>query len=239
MTSKQSLNPLKGKTGWRRFIGVKRLIALSMLAALGYIAWRLRQEGLLHPEAIQSMLSEHPVQSVLLFTGFFMLAVLTTFPSLPLNLAAGYFWGGILGGVLIASAGSLAAIIAFVLARTTIGQPLAHRFDNRIVAKLQSEFDAKGWRFVAFARLNPIMPTGALNYLFGLTSLKLRTYATTTFVFLLPPSIAFAILGEQAGGFMIEGQTQTWVQTALWIAAGATLLIAVKYLSKILNQSKE
>src|SRR5262249_38057404 len=95
---------------------------------------------------------------------------------------------------------------------------------NRLIAEIQREFEAKGWWFVAFARLNPIFPTGPLNYILGLTSISGLVYAWVTFVFLLPPSMAIAYVGEQLGTFVIGGAVPSALNTMLVISGAVTLL---------------
>lgn len=78
--------------------------------------------------------------------------------------------------------------MVFAAARSVFGRPLAARFDNEFISQVQKEFDDKGWRFIAFVRLNPVFPTRPLNYILGLTGIAFFTYVWATFVFLLPPS---------------------------------------------------
>ena len=86
-----------GKTGLRRFIGPKRIMVLIVLAVLVGVAWYLRQQGWLDPSAIQHLIEQYPVTAPIVFAAIYAIAMLSALPTLPVNLAAGLFWGLWLG----------------------------------------------------------------------------------------------------------------------------------------------
>jgi uncharacterized membrane protein YdjX (TVP38/TMEM64 family) len=222
-----------GKTGLRRFIGPKRIMILAMLAVLVGVAWYLRREGWLDPSAIQRLIEQYPVTAPIVFAVIYGIAMVSALPTLPVNLAAGLFWGPLLGGLYSTSGTTIGAVAAFLLTRSVLGQPLARRFDNRIIAEIQREFEAKGWLFLAFVRLNPIFPTGPLNYLLGLTAVDTVTYVWTTFVFNLPPSIAVAWIGYSLGTFVMQGEIADTMRTILAVSAAVTALAALAYAARL------
>lgn len=227
------------KKGLRRYIGPKRIILLVILAITVGFAWHLYHQGILKPEMLTEWISAYPFASVAAFTLLYVFSVVAALPTLPFNLAAGIFWGPVLGGVIATAGSSLGAVVAFFAARILFGQPLASKFDHRIVSWLQREFDEKGWRFIAFVRSNPIFPTGLLNYIFGLTSVRTMTYIWATVLFLFPPSLAFAILGHEMGTFVVEGENANLVRGAIAVSAAITILVALKFAGKYLNHRRE
>lgn len=219
----------------RRGLLGKSILALLIAGSMA-TAWWLRQRGLFQPDRFEHLLASHPVASVLLFVAAYAVSVLTLIPTLPLNLAAGVFWGALPGG-LIATIGSvLGTIAAFHAARQVFGQPLARRFNGPRVARLQQEFDTKGWRLIAFLRLNPALPTGPINYVLGLTSIDTFTYSWATAVFLLPPSLAMALIGHEMGSFIARGAVADLVRMIIGISAAAIALTGMWYLARLLNQ---
>ncbi len=216
------------KQGWRRFIGPKRLILLVIfgggLAALHY----LRLHGHLTPELVFRFIQEHPVSAPLLFIAFYIISTTFLVPALPLNLGAGIFWGPFWGSIL-ATLGFLGgAIPAFLLSRTALGQPLAARFNNRFVLWLQTELDTRGWKVVAFTRLNPIFPSGPLNFVFGLSSISFATFVWATLVFVYPPALAFAIIGYASGQFLLQGLSGDLWQAVMLISLAVTALFLIR-----------
>jgi uncharacterized membrane protein YdjX (TVP38/TMEM64 family) len=122
---------------------------------------------------------------------------------------------------------------SFAIARWILGQPLARRFPHARVQRLQELYAEHGWKFVAFARLNPIFPTGLLNYLFGLTSIGLVPYSWATALFLLPPSLAVAWLGREIGSFTLHGETGRIWQSVLAGSAAITILCGLRLAAKL------
>ena len=196
------------RQGIHRIIGRKRLVVLGLFLPLVIGAWYLRAEGLLRPELLSTVVDDYPILTALAFLLIYVLSVLGTLPTLLLNLAAGLFWGPVLGGLIATAASGGGAVGAFLIARGLLGRPLARRVDNRFVAWLQDEFEAKGWRFIAFVRVNPVFPTGALNCILGLTSVRTSTYILASLLFLFPPTLAFAIVGYEIGSFVVEGEVK-------------------------------
>ncbi|MHB1606647.1 MAG: TVP38/TMEM64 family protein [Leptospirales bacterium] len=227
------------REGLRRYIGPKRIAVLIGLVALVLLTLHLRQKGFLKPEILENYIRDYPLRSAILFIGIYVVSIMSSLPTLPLNLAAGFFWGGWAGGLIATMAGGLGATFSFLAARIAFGQPLAQRFDHRLVTRLQDEFDQKGWRFIAFVRLNPIFPTGVLNYVFGLTSIRFWTYAWASVIFLFPPSLLFGIIGDRAGTFLVEGKTSDLMRTILIISLAVTLLISLRFFARLISQTKE
>lgn len=227
---------LESKHGVRRYIGPKRIVAAAALTALIIGTWSLRRQGAIDPALLEIFVRDHAVSAPLIMILVYALGVLSGLPTLPLNLAAGVFWGPVIGGLISTGAMTLGAVIAFAAARSIFGRPLARRFDNKAVAIFQHEFEEKGWRFIAFVRLNPIFPTGPLNYLLGLTGIDAYTYIWATFVFLLPPAIAVAFMGHSIGTFVVEGNVTNVITLVLAVSAGVTALTALAYGARLLTQ---
>jgi uncharacterized membrane protein YdjX (TVP38/TMEM64 family) len=233
-----ALGLLSRKQGVRQYIGPKRIILLLIFVSLCAVAWRWQRTGEFDPVALRALLERHPVAAVAIFLAVYAISVLTALPTLPLNLAAGLFWGPLLGGVISMVGTACGAIGAFFAARLLLGQPLARRFDSRLITWLQQEFDRKGWRLIAFLRLNPIFPTGPLNYILGLTSISARTYSWATPVFLLLPCIAVALIGHEVGAFVSQGRTADWLGTMIAISAAITFLIGLRYGARYLRYTR-
>lgn len=213
------------KRGWRRYSWPKRLILLGIfgggLAALHY----LRLHGDLTPELVFRFIQEHQVSAPLIFLAFYTISTIFLVPTLPFNLGAGILWGPFWGSIL-ATLGCLGgAIPAFLIARTALGQPLATRFNNRFLLWLQAELDTRGWKVVAFTRLNPIFPSGPLNFVFGLSSISFATYVWATVVFIYPPALAFAIIGYSSGQFLVQGLSGDLWKAIMFVSLAVALFL--------------
>lgn len=234
------LRSLQKKRGVRRYIGPKRIFLLIFFILFLYFFWDYYRSGAFNPAIIEQYRDGYPIGAVVLFIVVYALSVIASLPSLPLNLAAGFFWGGLAGGMLSTLGVTLGGWISFLLARTLIGRPLMGRFHNKWACIVQSEFERSRWKFVAFARVNPIIPTGPLNYLLGLTSLSNKDFLWTAFVFLLPPSIAVAYIGDILQTFTShQSSVNDIVKGILIISAAVTFLVVLKFFVKIFTKRME
>ena len=224
----------KRKSGIRRYVGPKRILILGMLVLGVMYIWNLHQQGALDPSMVEHYRDQYPILAIFFFVLIYAVFILAAVPSLPMNLAAGYFWGGVLGGVYSALGVTLGGWVSFVSARWVLGQPLAKRINHRWSDRIQREFDRNGWKFVAFARINPIIPTGPLNYMLGLTSLTHIGFLWVTFVFILPPSIAMAYLGDTLQTFSADQiEVREAVKEILFFSAAVTLFVVLKFVLRV------
>jgi len=231
------LEQFKKKKGIRRFIGPKRIAFILLFALVAFWGWNAYKTGELSPEIFSTLVQDYPLGSVVLFIAAYIASVIFLIPTMPLNLAAGFFWGGILGGIYTSLGVTLGSWFAFLIARWVIGQPLAQSFDNGLAGKVRESFDKNGWKFVAFARINPIFPTGPLNYLLGLTSLKSVTFLWTTFIFLIPPSVAVAYIGDVLQTFSAQNEeVETIIRKIVIASAAITIFVIFKYIGSILSK---
>jgi len=109
----------------------------------------------------------------------------------------------------------------------SIGQRLTDNFERKWVKELQTGFKKNDWKFVAFLRVNPIIPTGPLNYLLGLTSLSRYKFLWTTFVFLLLPAIAVAYIGGSLHEYSTQDATTKESIKNISIASAAIVFLAL------------
>lgn len=228
-----SLEAVEQKKCFTRHISPRRIVFFLLFLVLLAGAWSLYRGGVLNPAGIAEMRAHHPVLAVFAFILVYAVSVLASLPSLPLNLAAGYFWGGLTGGIYAACGSIFGGWAAFGASRLLMGQVLAARTSNKWAARVAVEFDRAGWKFVAFARINPIIPTGPLNYLLGLTSLSHAGFLGAS-LFLLPPSIVVAYIGDVLRSFTATAPgVQADMRDLLIGSACITFLVFARFVTKI------
>jgi len=221
---------LEGKHGVKRYIGPKRFVLFALFLALIFWTWNVYQTGAFSPAIIEQYRSQYPVQAVVFFILLYAASVVACLPSLPLNLAAGFFWGGLLGGVISTLGVTLGGWLAFSVARGIFGQQLNRRFDDKWLAAVSRGLINGGWKYVAFARINPIIPSGPLNYLLGLTSLTTKAFIVISLVFILPPSVAVAYIGDTLQTFTTHQiDVEKSIKSILIISAAITFLVAIQF----------
>ena len=220
------------KPGLRRYIGPKRVIIILLFSACLIVLWYLRKHGYLTPETVFQFVHDYPVWGPAIFITVYLLSVVALIPTLPFNLGAGFLWGPLWGTVFSVAGSGLGAMTAFLIARTAVGQPLARRFDNAMARWLQDELATKGWRVVAFTRINPVFPSGPLNFVLALTSITFPCYAWSSLVFMTPPTMVFSFIGHSVGGFMLDGEATRLVRLVMVVSLALAALVMVKMISR-------
>lgn len=216
------------KTAPKPFKVLQCVILVTLFIIGACTVWNLwRQDMLTLGKAIATV-HEYPVLSPVLFVAVYAVAMFFIIPTLPLNIGAGLIWGGLLGAVYTVLGSTLGGCFAFIFSRSAFGQPLARSFQFRLMKGLVQTVSKGGWRVVAFVRLNPVIPSGVVNFLFGLTSLSFRTFLWATLVFSFPMAWVIAYLGFSTGSLMLNGDIAVLLRT-LGILCGLALLI---YLGK-------
>lgn len=220
------------KQGLRRYIGPKRVVIILLFSASLLVLWYLRKHGYLTPETVFQFVHDYPVWGPVIFVTVYLVSVVALIPTLPFNLGAGFLWGPLWGTVFSVAGSGLGAITAFLMARTAVGQPLARRFDNAMAQWLQKELDTKGWRLVAFTRINPVFPSGPLNFVLALTSITFPCYAWSSLVFMTPVALVFCIIGHSVGGFMLDGEATRLVRLVMVLSLALVVLMGIILLSR-------
>ena len=220
------------------FFWKKRGFFLFVFFVFIIFIWYFYRNGLFNPNIIEKYNTHYPIFSIGLFIITYAVLVISSIPTLPLNLAAGYFWGGVLGGIYAALGVTIGGWVSFTLARSIIGKKLTGKFDNKLISNVQNEFDKNGWKFVAFARLTPIIPTGPLNYLLGLTSISNITFLWATLLFLTPVTITVAFIGYTLGGFNVQGSgISEIIRIIIVVSAAITFLVGIRFISRLIKKS--
>lgn len=117
-------------------------------------------------------------------------------PATAINIAAGYLFGAVEGIILIVIGLNLSAWIAYGTSRF-FGRSWFASVETGTVEALDDFFSRYGWKAVMFTHWLS-MPFDLINYAFGLSRVGFKQFAIGTFLGILPLSLAFVILGEQA-----------------------------------------
>jgi uncharacterized membrane protein YdjX (TVP38/TMEM64 family) len=133
----------------------------------------------------------------LAFALLYLVAGLLMLPAGPITVAAGHAFGPLVGVLVAAPATCLASCLPFLLGRTLL-RGVAVRHLSRITdwPILAEAIRRSGFQVVALLRATPLVPFPVLNYLVGVTPLRLRDFAAGSFAGMLPGTIIYAWLGS-------------------------------------------
>lgn len=214
-----------------RFLLGTAYLSLLMGAALCWHRWG----GGITAEGIQHFLNVHSTLAPLLFIAAFALSIMLLLPvGLPMNLGAGLLWGAWAGGLYTTLGAALAAALSFWIARYLAFRPLARLAARKHMAWALHQIATHDWQLIVLTRINPIMPFGIMNYLFGLTGISFRRYITATVASNMVLSFLFAAVGATISDVLL---TQN-LKSGIWNTGLALLAATVFYLGKLFLRAR-
>ncbi|HEY6929402.1 MAG TPA: VTT domain-containing protein [Thermoanaerobaculia bacterium] len=206
----------------RRFSAIAAAAAGVLALAL---AWRLLPLTV-WLRSLEDRVASMGSTGLLVYGAVYIAAVLLFVPGIVLTLGAGFLFGFVRGCLLVSAASTIAAALAFLIAR--------HLARARIErwARGRPEFEAidravgdNGWKIVALLRLSPLVPFSLSNYFYGLTSVRFVPYVLTSWLAMLPATLVYVSLGA-AGRSVGTGTHRTPAEWTL-LAAGLAATVAV------------
>ena len=139
-----------------------------------------------------------------IFVGTFMLACVFALPASVFVIAAGFIWGWLLGSAYAVVGGMLGAIVSFYLGRF-VGEGMLAKF-GRVGRAVAKQVDHAGFRSLLVLRFIPGIPFAVLNYGAGVAGVRVRDFAASTLVGVIPPMFVFAYCADALfNGSMSEG----------------------------------
>lgn len=204
----------------------KRWPKIVMLAALIALAVTLKLSGAaeyLDPQRLQEWISSYGILAPVIFILLYSIAPALFLPGLPLTILAGVVFGPIWGVVYTIIGATIGASIAFLIARYTARDWISAKLTAPRWKKLDEDVARQGWKVVAFTRLIPLFPFNLLNYAFGLTNVRFSHYVVTSFICMLPATIAFISLSSSLGQ-LLKGQISIEFIIGIGLIAALSLL---------------
>lgn len=129
--------------------------------------------------------------------GYAVLSLLPL-PATVFTIAAGAVFGMGRGVPIVVLGASLGAFAAFFLGRLLGRDAVQHLTGGRL-ATLDRFLSRRGFWAVLVARLTPVVPFLALNYLSGLTAVRPSHYLAATVIGIVPGTVAYVAVGAYGG----------------------------------------
>ena len=158
-----------------------------------------------------------------LFIAIYCLAAVLLIPGSILTLGAGAVFGVVRGAVVVSIASTLGAAAAFLVGRYLARESIQRRLGSnaRFVA-IDEAVGEQGWKIVLLTRLSPVFPYTVLNYLFGLTRVKLGPFVLASWLGMIPGTILYVYLGS-----LVQVADSTQRTAAEWVLYGVGLLATI------------
>lgn len=167
------------------------------------------------PQRIAAWLASTGRLAPFLFMGVMALTVASPLPSLPLDIAAGAFFGPWLGTLYSATGALGGALISFGLARF-LGRGFIERFLSGHINFCTPCSDRLLTSVILLTRLVPVVSFDLVSYGAGLTKISLKRFCLATFLGMLPLTFVYNSFGSV---FVVDRTT----------AAGLGILMVVLF----------
>lgn len=112
------------------------------------------------------------------------------------TLVAGALFGIPAGVFLVILGATIGAVAAFLLSRV-VGHEAVARITHVRADRFDDLLTRHGFLAILMARLVPVAPFTALNYVAGLTSVRLRDFVPATVLGMIPATTAYVTIGAR------------------------------------------
>lgn len=161
---------------------------------------------------------------ITIYIGFVIFAL----PGSVITVAAGALYGSFWGVVLVSFASTAGATLAFLISRYFARSSVENWLKKKEkFKKLDAMTERQGDIIVAITRLVPIFPFNLLNYGFGLTQVKLKTYVFWSWLCMLPGTVLY-VVGSDA---IFKGLKSGKIPWSL-VAIAASVLVIITIIAK-------
>lgn len=179
----------------------------AVVIAIVAVAWGLsrfvRVETLFeHYGAITVYVRAHFAVALALFMLVYVAVVVFSVPvALALSLTGGALFGGAVAGLAVLFAATLGATIVFLAARGLLHDYFIRK-SGPWLGRLRQDFQADAASYLLFLRLTPVFPFFMVNLAAGLLGARLGTYVWTTFLGIMPGTLAYCFVGAGLNGIL-------------------------------------
>ncbi|MFA7416557.1 MAG: FAD-dependent oxidoreductase [Rhizobium sp.] len=147
--------------------------------------------------AIESWRVAHQGPALAIFFATYVVMAMLSLPgALVMTLAAGAIFGLWWGSLIVSFASSLGATLAFLLSRFLLRDWVAQRFAQRVQA-IDDGIRREGMFYLFALRLVPIFPFFLVNLLFGLTTMKVRSFYWVSQLGMLAGTVVYVNAGTR------------------------------------------
>jgi uncharacterized membrane protein YdjX (TVP38/TMEM64 family) len=172
-------------------------IAIAAFFAFGlghYLSLENLQASRAH---VVEEVQRNPVAASVLFFGLYVVVTGLSLPGAAvMTLAAGAIFGVVWGVVLVSFASAVGATIAFLIARSLLGDWVQKRF-GEYLEPINRGFEAEGSFYLFTLRMVPLFPFFVINLLMGLTRIGVAQFYLVSQIGMLAGTILYVFAGTQ------------------------------------------
>lgn len=229
---------LKKQASNKKYLWVRLLVGVMLIATV-LIGFKFTPiASWIEPENLRLFKEQAGIFAPLGFIVIYAIATIFAVPGTILTLSGGALFGTVFGTLWTVVGATIGASGAFLIARFIAGNWARQQFEkgNRLL-KLRQGIEENGFWFLLSIRLSPIFPFIAVNYLLGLTPIRLQAYVLATLIGIVPGTFAYSWLGY--GGLEAATGGAPWqLVGGLFVLAVISLLpIVLKWFKNLCRDS--
>ncbi len=162
-------------------------------------------------EVLQGLVADFGVLAPIAYILLWFFVCLLFLPGLPITILGAFLFEPLFAIVYASIGSTLGATLAFLVGRYAARDFVANWIkDKEQLNKIDKGVKKHGWRMLIVTRLVPLFPFNLQNYVYGLTSIKLKTYMFLSWACMLPATIAYILTASSI--YRGEGDlTQTFI----------------------------
>lgn len=223
------MSDTKQKGGLGKIVVIVATIALVLVVA--------NQFGLIDKlkdvEGLQAWFQRLGLIGYIAYILLYILIAIFMLPASAITIVAGITFGSVVGGLLALVGATIGGTIAFLIAKYVARDTIVNKFGNNpIFKKIEKGVAENGTSFLILTRLVPVFPYNIQNYAYGVTSMKVVTFAIVSFITMAPGAFIYAYM---AGEIVTNGFSG---KLLIQFAVAGLILFAVSLIPKYIAKKK-
>lgn len=175
----------------------------------------------------------HPTLFIATYIAVYVVLTGLSIPSATLlTLIGGAVFGTAIGTVVILFASTLGAVCAFILARYVLRDYVQLKF-RKYLSHINRGVAEEGAFYLFGLRVVPVVPYFVVNFVMGLTPIRLWTYYWVTQLGMLPGTFLYVNSGKELGNLQSASGILSWSLILSLVALGIFPLVAKKLVDVI------
>jgi uncharacterized membrane protein YdjX (TVP38/TMEM64 family) len=174
--------------------GAARLRLAALAALVGGLFGLVALTGTISPGRVRDAIDPLGAAAVPAFIVVSALLTCALFPGPLLAAASGLLFGTAVGTPVSIASATLGAVLAFTIARF-VARDAGEALAGRRLRGVQAWIERRGFWAVLYARITPGVPYSLLNYVAGVTRVRLPAFAAATAIGVAPRAFAYTALG--------------------------------------------
>ena len=164
---------------------------------------------------LKDWVQQHRTEAALIFIAAYIVVAAASLPAgAVLSVTGGFLFGSVFGAAWIVIGATIGATILFLIARSTLGEPLRQRFSGSIKT-MEEGFRRNAFSYMLILRLVPLFPFWLVNLAPAFLGVSLATFVLTTAIGIIPGAFVFASIGNGLNALVDAGEQPDLSLTAI------------------------